>query len=43
MKRLPAVEGDQLIGLVSFSDIGEALDQPMHDGLVGIGASRQGA
>jgi CBS domain-containing protein len=41
IKRLPVVEGDQLIGLVSFSDIANAMIQPMAHLLAGIGASKR--
>jgi CBS domain-containing protein len=41
VKRLPVVEGDQLIGLVSFSDVAQAMDRPMHDLMVGMGAARR--
>lgn len=43
VKRLPVVEGDQLIGLVSFSDVAQAMDRPMHDLMVGMGAARRTA
>lgn len=42
IKRLPVVESDQLVGIVSFSDIAQAMDQPMHDVLAGFGAARAG-
>ncbi len=42
IKRLPIVSGSQLIGLVSLSDVALALDQPMHDLLLGMGAARRG-
>jgi CBS domain-containing protein len=41
IKRLPIVEGDQLIGLVSFSDIANAMIHPMAHLLAGLGASRR--
>jgi CBS domain-containing protein len=41
VKRLPIVEGDQLVGIVSFSDVAQALDAPMHDLLMGMGAARR--
>jgi signal-transduction protein with cAMP-binding, CBS, and nucleotidyltransferase domain len=41
IKRLPVVEGDQLIGLVSFSDIANAMIQPMSHLLAGLGASKR--
>jgi CBS domain-containing protein len=37
VKRLPVVEGNKLIGLVSRSDISQALAKPMHSLLVGMG------
>ena len=40
-KRLPVVEGDQLMGLISMSDIAQAMDRPMHDLLLGMGAARR--
>ncbi len=43
VKRLPVAEDGRLVGLVSFSDIAEALDQPMHDLLIGMGAVRRPA
>jgi CBS domain-containing protein len=41
IKRLPVVEDEQLIGLVSFSDIANAMMQPMVHLLAGLGASRR--
>lgn len=41
IKRLPVVEREQLVGLVSFSDIAQAMDRPMHDLMVGMGAARR--
>ena len=41
IKRLPVVENGQLIGLVSFSDIAQALEPPMRDLLFGMGAARR--
>jgi CBS domain-containing protein len=41
IKRLPVVEGDQLVGLVSFSDIANAMIQPMAHLLAGLGVSRR--
>ena len=41
IKRLPVVKDGELIGLVSFSDIAQALEQPMHDVLVGVGAAQR--
>lgn len=43
VKRLPITEGDRLIGLVSFSDVAEALDRPVHDLLIGMGSIRRAA
>lgn len=43
VKRLPVMEGERLVGLVSFSDIAQAMDRPMHDLLVGMGAVRRSA
>ncbi|MBF8304760.1 MAG: protein YhcV [Dehalococcoidia bacterium] len=40
IKRLPVVKEGDLIGIVSFSDIAQALDKPMHDLLFGVGAAR---
>lgn len=40
IRRLPVVEADQLVGLVSFSDIARAMDRPMHEVLAGLGAVR---
>jgi CBS domain-containing protein len=41
IKRLPVVENDRLVGLVSFSDIANAMIQPMVHLLAGLGASRR--
>ena len=41
VKRIPVVEGNQLIGLVSFSDVAQAMDRPMHDLMMGMGAARR--
>lgn len=41
IKRIPVVKEGELIGMVSFSDIAQALDRPMHDLLVGVGAARR--
>jgi CBS domain-containing protein len=41
IKRLPVMEGDQLVGLASFSDIANAMIQPMVHLLAGLGASRR--
>ena len=43
VKRLPVVEEERLVGLVSLSDIAQALDQPLHDLLLGMGAARRAA
>lgn len=41
VKRLPVVADDRLVGLVSFSDVAQAMDRPMHDLMVGMGAGRR--
>ncbi len=41
IKRLPVMDGQNLVGLVSLSDIALALDRPMHDVLIGMGAARR--
>lgn len=41
VKRLPVVEGEHLVGVVSFSDIAAALDVPLHELLNGMGAARR--
>lgn len=41
IKRLPVVEDEKLVGLVSFSDIANAMIQPMVHLLAGLGASRR--
>jgi len=41
VKRVPVVEGNQLIVLVSFSDVAQAMPSPMHDLMVGMGAARR--
>jgi CBS domain-containing protein len=43
VKRLPVVEGTKLVGLVSMSDIAQAMDRTMHDLLFGMGAARRAA
>lgn len=40
IKRLPIVDDNQLVGLTSFSDIGQAMDKTMHELLLGMGAAR---
>lgn len=40
IKRLPVVEDGQLVGLVSFSDVANAMIQPMLHLLSGLGAGR---
>ena len=47
VRRLPVLDGGQLVGLVSLSDIAQAMDsalqsmnQALHDLLLGMGASR---
>lgn len=42
IKRLPIQDGDELVGLVSFSDIAHAMQEPMRDLLAGMGAARRG-
>jgi CBS domain-containing protein len=41
VKRLPIAQGGSLVGLVSFSDIALAMDQPLHNLMIGMGAARQ--
>jgi CBS domain-containing protein len=41
IKRLPISQGGALVGVVSFSDIALAMDQPLHNLMVGMGAARQ--
>jgi CBS domain-containing protein len=41
VKRLPVVEARKLVGLLSLSDIAQAMEQPMHDLLLGMGAARR--
>jgi len=41
VKRLPVVHGEDVMGLVSMSDVAQALDRPVHDLLVGMGAARR--
>ncbi|MBI4312254.1 MAG: CBS domain-containing protein [Chloroflexi bacterium] len=43
VKRLPVVENGKLVGLISFSDIALAMDQPVHNLLIGMGAARKAA
>ena len=43
VKRLPLVENGQLVGLVSFSDVAQAMDRPLHDLMIGMGAARRAA
>lgn len=43
IKRLPIMEGQKLVGLVSLSDVALALDKPMHNLLIGMGAARRAA
>jgi|SRR3990172_771415 len=43
VKRLPMVEAGHLVGLVSFSDIAQAMDRPLHDLMIGMGAARRAA
>jgi len=41
VKRLPVVHGSEVLGLVSMSDIAEALERPVHDLLAGMGVARR--
>jgi CBS domain-containing protein len=41
VKRLPVIESAQLVGLVSFSDLAHAIESPIHDLLMGMGADRR--
>lgn len=41
IKRLPVVEDDRFVGLVSFSDIANTMIQPMLHLLSGLGAGRR--
>ena len=41
IKRLPVTERGQLTGLVSFLDIAQAMEGPMHDLMIGMGAARR--
>jgi CBS domain-containing protein len=41
IKRLPVVESDRLVGLASFSDVANAMVQPMSYLLAGLGKSRR--
>ena len=41
IKRLPVVENGRLIGLVSFSDLANAMIQPMIHLMAGLGAARR--
>ena len=41
LRRLPVVEGEQLVGIVSSSDLGEVLGDPLRDQLTGVGTSRR--
>jgi CBS domain-containing protein len=41
VKRLPVVEHGHLVGVISFSDVAAALEQPLHQLLAGVGAARR--
>ncbi len=41
IKRLPVTEGKALTGVLSLTDIAQALDQPLHDVLFGTGKPRR--
>ena len=41
IKRLPVTEGSSLTGVLSLTDIAQALDQPLHDVLFGTGKPRR--
>ena len=41
VKRLPVMQDKKLVGLVSFSDIAQALNKPMRELLVGADATRR--
>ena len=41
LKRLPVTENGRIVGLVSFSDIAQALDRPLHDLMIGFGSARR--
>jgi IMP dehydrogenase len=43
VKRLPVVEDGRLVGLVSLSDVAKAMDTPLHELLIGMGAGRRAA
>jgi CBS domain-containing protein len=43
VKRLPVTKDGYLVGIVSFSDVANALDEPIHDLLIGMGAARRAA
>jgi len=43
VKRMPVMDHGKLVGIVSLSDIAIALDKPMHDLLLGMGAARRAA
>lgn len=40
VKRLPVIENGQLLGVVSFADLAPAMEHPIHELLVGMGAAR---
>ncbi len=41
VKRLPVVEQQRVVGIVSYSDVAGALDVPLHELLSGMGAARR--
>jgi CBS domain-containing protein len=41
VKRLPVVEGEKLVGLISMGDIAQAMDRPIHDLLTGMRSARR--
>jgi CBS domain-containing protein len=43
VKRLPVTKDGYLVGIVSSSNVANALDKPMHDLLTGMGAARRAA
>jgi signal-transduction protein with cAMP-binding, CBS, and nucleotidyltransferase domain len=40
VKRLPVMEGSKIVGVVSMSDIAEALEMPLQELLAGMGGAR---
>ncbi len=41
VKRLPVVDQERIVGLISLSDVAAALEAPMHELLSGMGAARR--